>query len=88
MRPALLQLPDASSHPGEAAVGLGLPFLLQITGGAQGQVRTLVKVVTGFAVMADDFPVTTLDRNSRTSVRNASSSADSSTVEKSTVVTP
>lgn len=50
----LLQLPDATLHPAETALGLGLPFAFQIAGRTQRQVHALVEVVAGFPVPAPD----------------------------------
>ena len=54
MGAALLQLPQAASHAGEAALVLGVPFPVEVAGGAERQVDALVEVVTGLAVPPND----------------------------------
>ena len=55
MRPPLLQFPDATANPGEAAVGCRLPLACQVARRTQRQMHTFVEVVAGFPVPPDDF---------------------------------
>ena len=54
MHPALFQFPDATAHPGEAALGRAFPLAFQVPRGTEGQVHALVEVVTGFPVTPPD----------------------------------
>ncbi len=54
MSTALLQLPQAITHPAEAALGFRLPLPGEVSRLTESQVHALVEVVSGFAIAAQD----------------------------------